>query len=199
MTICPSSQHVLGTCADQCTRIFDQERVVFDRYLQLPYEVGGYVYLAHRSADVSVHGELDYPGIDHLPVYPVHTYGGIVDWHTHHNSIPSSVDNLPPDAPRILPSDTDFMSLLRAAARKRKPCMSCVVSKWGYFYVLVTPAFLERAKRESCKKWRKAVCVELGDATYRFFHSRGCLRARANRFVEAMRPLGLACRMDWKN
>ncbi len=149
--------------------------------LTLNYELGGYISLKNEFV-ITTRSHVDTPLIN---VQHYHPKVGKIDWHTHYRSIFPS-DGLPVDAPRLIPSDTDIMSLIRASFRHKASCLSVILSQWGYFFFFPTRKLFKLNNLETLKK-------ELEYVNHDFFikHANRSLQRRVNTYIKALRRLGM--------
>lgn len=128
---------------EETIKILDNHRVSLERILNNDYEVGGYVDVRNQKLYCTSKGNENQPTIDYSNLTPIHAEYPLVDWHSHHNGIPSSVDGLPEGAPRMIPSDTDLITLIRFSTEYKQPCLAVTISKWGYFFVKISESLLD--------------------------------------------------------
>lgn len=197
---------------DQCIDILDANTSYIKKILQLSYEVGGTVDLKDKCFQLTLKGDLKHPSIFNAEIHPFLPTEKIIDWHTHYNEIPS-VDGLPPDAPRMIPSDTDILTVIRASIWHKHPCVSVVISKWGYFFMTVPTRMIQCLSKLSDEELEE-VCSngireKLSKGAYRFFydHSEHPIEDRVEKYIDCVKDIykksekgyGLYCRMVFRN
>jgi|688.fasta_scaffold299244_3 hypothetical protein len=197
---------------DQCVAILDDHMDHIENLLQLNYEVGGTVKLHDKSFKVTLKGELDHPSIFNAEIHPFRSEDKIIDWHTHYNDIPN-IDQLPPGAPRAIPSDTDIISVIRGSVWHKHPCVSVVVSRWGYFFMTV-PTRMIRCLGKHSHKEVEEICdhkirEKIGKGAYQFFydHAEEPLEDRVEKYIQCVEKIyntsdkdyGLYCRMVFRD
>jgi hypothetical protein len=124
-------------------RIFDQHVVSIKRMLQLKHEIGGYAILDTGTMKHIVKGLENDPTIPHLQIVPFFPRKPIVSWHTHYIHISNDVDGLPDGSPRCIPSNTDIDTYIQTSLKYKRSCISAVISKWGYFFIIVPDDLIE--------------------------------------------------------
>lgn len=194
---------------DQCTTLLDAHIEDLKHLLTLDHEVGGYIILSENVFELTVNGDKGYPTIQRMECFPFDPLVGKLDWHTHNNSISNHIDGLPSGSERVIASDTDILTLLQCSVAFGKQCVSVVISKRGYFFMIPSPDFVDylcsKSKEELEKIYEKEIREELGVKNYDFFfkHRNKSLEIRMERFIDSMKQVyktyGIVCRMVFRN
>jgi hypothetical protein len=173
--------------------ILDRYNSFIQKMLSLNYEIGGYISLSENTFAITARSDVDTPLLK-VRNYPYDPSIGKIDWHTHYKSIFPS-DGLPVDAPRLIPSDTDIMSLTRTSFRYQVPCVSVVLSQWGYFFFAPTEKLL-RNKTLNLKK----MLNEIEYTNHDFFmkHKNWSLERRVNAYIKALARIGIGGAMVYR-
>jgi hypothetical protein len=197
---------------DQCIEILDSQLSQIRKLLQLEYEVGGTITLSDKYFQVTLKGDLDHPSIYNAEIHPFLSEHKVIDWHTHYNTIPN-IDGLPLDAPRVIPSDTDILTLIKGSVWHKHPCISIVISQWGYFFMTVPTRMIQCLSQYSPEEVENicsnGIREKISKGAYRFFydHSKNPLHDRVDQYIEYVKNIyektnktyGLYCRMVFRD
>lgn len=191
---------------EETIKILDDHRVTLKRILSNDYEVGGYVDVRNQKLYCTSKGNENQPTIDYSNLTPINAEYPLVDWHSHHNGIPSSVDGLPEGSPRMIPSDTDLITLIRFSTEYKQPCLGVTISKWGYFFVEITKPLLECLITEGLDTHLGVMEEKIKIANREFFFDNASdgLEEQIKKYIESMRNLlkkdcGLSCHEVFRN
>jgi hypothetical protein len=180
--------------------------------LQLDHEIGGYITLNNGKMIHIVKGLKGDPSIPHLQIVPLFPQHPIVSWHTHYDNISNDVDGLPDGSPRCIPSNTDIETYIQTALKYTRSCVSAVLSKWGYFFIIIPDELIRVLKADDNKqkqdKLRETIREEIKVINGKFFiddQEKSC-QERIPAYIEAMKNVlkigdktyGFVCYMAYR-
>lgn len=188
---------------------FDQYLVSIKRMLALNYEIGGYLILHTGKMFHLVKGSKDTPYIPHMEILPFYSLKPIINWHTHYNHISDAVDGLPKNSPRLIPSNTDIKTYIETSLKYKRPCVSVVLSKWGYFFIVIPDALINYLLESKDKdKIINGIEQKIEEANGKYFidEQDNMMEERVYNFIEAMKSVvengnqvyGFHCRMFFR-